>query len=50
MPDYRDRDLALLGIAATKQALDQPCPTENFMSAFIENRLNSSAESTCFLI
>jgi hypothetical protein len=43
MPDYQDRVLALLGIAATKQALDQPCPSENNMSAFIENRLDSSA-------
>ncbi len=43
MPDYQDRDIALLGIAATKQALDQPCPSENNMSAFIENRLDTPA-------
>ncbi|MEE9425937.1 MAG: hypothetical protein V3V18_13330 [Methylococcales bacterium] len=40
MPDYQDRTLALLGIAATTEVLHQPCPSENIMSAFIEDRID----------
>ncbi len=39
MEDDQDRVLALLGIAATKETEDQPCPPDNIMSAFIENRV-----------
>ena len=39
MADDQDRTLALLGIAATKETQDQPCPPDNIMSAFIENRM-----------
>ncbi len=45
MPDYQDRILALLGIAATKEALHQPCPSENIMSAFIEDRVDSETRA-----
>ena len=41
MADDQDRTLALLGIAATKETQDQPCPPDNIMSAFIENRMGS---------
>jgi hypothetical protein len=40
MADKQERTLALLGIAATKKPQDKPCPPENIMSAFIENRVN----------
>ncbi len=41
MADNQDKNIALLGIAATKNTLDQECPPENIMSAFIEGRLDS---------
>jgi hypothetical protein len=41
MADNQDKNIALLGIAATKKTLDQECPPENIMSAFIEGRLDS---------
>ncbi len=41
MVDNQDKLVALLGIAATKKPQDNPCPPDNVMSAFIENRVNS---------
>ncbi len=41
MAEDHDRTLALLGVAATKKMQDEPCPSDNAMSAFIENRVNS---------
>ncbi len=40
MQNYQDRMIALLGIAATKEVQHQPCPSENIMSAFIEDRVD----------
>ncbi len=45
MADDQDRTLALLGVAATKKPQDKPCPPENIMSAFIENRVNSETRA-----
>lgn len=41
MADNQDKNIALLGIAATKNSLNLECPPENIMSAFIEGRLDS---------
>lgn len=40
MVDNQDKAIALLSIAATKKPQDKPCPPDNEMSAFIENRAN----------
>lgn len=45
MADDQDRTLALLGVAATKKQQDEFCPSENIMSAFIENRVNSESRT-----
>lgn len=45
MADNQDRTLALLSIAATKKPQNKPCPPENIMSAFIENRVNSNTRA-----
>jgi hypothetical protein len=45
MPDYQDRTLALLGIAATTEVLYQPCPSENIMSAFVEDRIDPTTRA-----
>ncbi len=45
MVDNQDKAIALLGIAATKKPQEKPCPPDNVMSAFIENRLNSKTRT-----
>lgn len=45
MADDQQRAFALLGIAATKETRDQPCPPDNIMSAFIENRVGSKTRA-----
>ena len=45
MVDNQDKAVALLGIAATKKNQDNPCPPDNVMSAFIENRVNSETRT-----
>ena len=45
MADDQERAFALLGIAATKETRDQPCPPDNIMSAFIENRVGSKTRA-----
>ena len=45
MVDNQDKAVALLGIAATKKPQDKPCPPDNVMSAFIENRVNSKTRT-----
>jgi hypothetical protein len=45
MGENQDKAVALLGIAATKEPQDKPCPPDNVMSAFIENRVNSKTRT-----
>lgn len=40
-----DMAVALLGIATTKQPLDNPCPPDNTVSAFIEQRLDKKTRA-----
>ncbi len=45
MEDNQDKAVALLGLAATKKPRETPCPPDNVMSAFIENRVNSETRT-----